>query len=44
LWAGFPGRSCLAKADMLGWTDPETPPDGRRLSTFSPGENAHGAR
>jgi len=27
-----PGRSCLAKADMLGWTDPETPPDTRRDS------------
>jgi hypothetical protein len=22
---------------MLGWTDPEIPPDGRRLSAFSPG-------
>ena len=32
---GIPGRSCLAKADMLGWTDPEFPPDARRLGEFS---------
>jgi Tfp pilus assembly ATPase PilU len=42
--AGIPDPSCLAKADMLGWTDPESPPDARRLSEFFAfGEYSHGA-